>query len=100
MSLDESVAHVSVLTLELHIPESRSLKDKRRVLKSLRDKLANTFNISHAEVGLQDKWQTTILALAMVSSDSKRLDSSAEKILSFISDFPGVRIIQSRLELG
>jgi uncharacterized protein YlxP (DUF503 family) len=60
--------------MELHLPACTSLKDKRRVLASLRDRLRNRHNVSFAEVEHQDLWQRAGLALAAVSSHQEQLE--------------------------
>jgi uncharacterized protein YlxP (DUF503 family) len=60
---------VGVCMLELNIPMASSLKDKRRVVKSLKARLRNEYNVSVAEVGRQDSRQVTIIAVVTVSRD-------------------------------
>jgi hypothetical protein len=57
---------VGICTIALHLPHARSLKDKRRILKSLKDRLRSRHNISLAEVDGQDLWQRATLAIAAV----------------------------------
>jgi len=73
-----------LLQLELHIPASQSLKQKRRVIKSLKDRLQVRFNISVAEVDHLDKWQRAALAIVMVANDRAHLEAAFEKISAFI----------------
>ncbi len=58
---------VGTMLLRLHLPEARSLKDKRQVIASLMGRLRNRYGVSVAEVGDQDSWQTAVLGLACVS---------------------------------
>lgn len=60
---------VGVCTIELYIPGSGSLKDKRSKIKSIIARLRNEFNLSVAEVGDQDRRQSAVLGLACISSD-------------------------------
>jgi uncharacterized protein YlxP (DUF503 family) len=60
---------IGVLTLELHIEDSRSLKDKRHVVKSLKDRLRERFNVAVAEIDHLDSWQNSVLAVVTVSND-------------------------------
>ena len=62
---------VGVLQLELSIPEAMSLKDKRRVIKSLKDRIAHGHNVSIAEVGALDEHRRSIIGMAMVSNDKR-----------------------------
>ena len=75
---------VGVLTVTLSIPEANSLKDKRKVIKGLKDRLRNKFNISISEIGDQDIWRTAILALAIVSEESTFANSVLSKAQDYI----------------
>ncbi|MEJ7585753.1 MAG: DUF503 domain-containing protein [Acidimicrobiales bacterium] len=59
--------HVAVVHLELHISTSRSLKEKRAVLRPIVEGIRHRFQISMAEVGYQDKWQRALIGMAVVS---------------------------------
>ena len=63
------MASIGVLTLELRLENSHSLKEKRHVVKGLRDRLRNKFNVSVAEIDCQDVWQRAVVAAVTVSSD-------------------------------
>ena len=71
------MATVGVLTLELRLEHSHSLKDKRHVVKGLKDRLRHKFNVSVAEIDGQDLWQRATLAAVTVSSSH----DFAEKVL-------------------
>ncbi len=71
---------VGVLTLELRLGNSHSLKDKRQVVKSLKDRLRNRFNVSVAEIEYQDLWQRAAVAAVTVSSDH----GQAERVLQSV----------------
>jgi hypothetical protein len=60
---------IGVLTLELHIEDSHSLKDKRQVVKSLKDRLRERFNVSVAEIDHLESWQNSVVAAVTVSND-------------------------------
>ncbi|MCL4401723.1 MAG: DUF503 domain-containing protein [Acidobacteria bacterium] len=73
---------IGVLTLELRIEDAHSLKDKRHVVKSLKDRLRHKFNVAVAEIDGQDLWQRSTLAAVTVSSDhghAERLLQSVER---------------------
>jgi len=63
------MAAIGVLTLELWIEDAHSLKEKRHVVSSIREKLRNRFNVSVAEIGYQDLWQRALISAVTVSSD-------------------------------
>jgi uncharacterized protein len=77
---------VVVLTWELHIPGCRSLKEKRMVVRSLRDRLRHRFNLSVAETGLQDVHDRAELSAALVASDGRAAESLAGKVDRFVDD--------------
>jgi uncharacterized protein YlxP (DUF503 family) len=76
------MASVGVLTLELRLENSHSLKDKRQVVRSLKERLRHKFNVAVAEIGYQDLWQRAALAAVTVSSEHEH----AEKVLRSVED--------------
>jgi uncharacterized protein YlxP (DUF503 family) len=90
---------VGLCTVELFIPESQSLKDKRQVLLSLKDRLREKFNLSVAEVGEQDLWQKAVLGLACVANEGRYVNQVCDQALNLIRSVPAVEIVQSRVEL-
>jgi len=76
--------HVLLIKLNLLIPNAHSLKDKRRQIKSLKDRLANRFNMSIAEVEHLDSWQQSLLALCLVSNDKAYLDKQFSLIETLV----------------
>lgn len=79
-------ARVAVGTVELHLPEVGSLKGKRHILKSLKDRLRRRFEIAVAEVDHQDSWQRATLGLACVSSSARHANEIISKAIDFIED--------------
>ena len=75
---------VVVAIYELHIPYAQSLKDKRMVVKSLRDKLRSRFEISANEVAFQDVHQRARLAICFIAHDQANADANLDRILSFV----------------
>ena len=90
---------VGLCTIELFIPDSQSLKDKRQVLLSLKDQLHQKFNLSVAEVGEQDLWQKAVVGLACVANDGRYVNQVLDQALSMIRSNPAIEIVQSRIEL-
>ena len=90
---------VGLCTVELFIPESQSLKDKRQVLLSLKDRLREKFNLSVAVVDGQDLWQTAVLGLAGVANEGRYVNQVCDQALNLIRSVPAVEIVQSRVEL-
>jgi uncharacterized protein len=60
---------IGVLTLDIHVEHSHSLKEKRHVVKSLKDRLRERFNVAVAEIDHLDSWQNSVVAVATVSND-------------------------------
>ncbi len=71
---------IGVLTLEIHVEHSHSLKEKRHVVKSLKDRLRERFNVSVAEIDGLDSWQHAVVAAVTVSNDRTR----AEQVLTAV----------------
>ena len=90
---------VGVCTVELFIPDVQSLKSKRQVVKSLKDRLLNKFNVSVAEVGGQDLWQKAVLGIACVANETAYVNQVLDQVLNQIRSVPMVEIVQSRIEL-
>ena len=74
------MASIGVLTLEIHVEESHSLKEKRHVVKSLKERLRERFNVSIAEIDFLDSWQHSVVAAVTVSNDRVH----AEQILQAV----------------
>lgn len=68
----------------LHVFESHSLKDKRRVVKSLLERARSRYNVSIAEVDYQDTWQTAGIGFTCISNSSSHADSMLAEIIRFI----------------
>jgi uncharacterized protein YlxP (DUF503 family) len=78
---------IGVLTLEIHVEQSHSLKEKRHVVKSLKDRLRDRFNVAVAEIDGLDSWQSSVVAVATVSNDrvhAEGLLSAAERYAASI----------------
>jgi hypothetical protein len=90
---------IGVLQLELSIGDAMSLKDKRRVVKSLKDRIAHGHNVSIAEVGALDEHRRAILGLAMVSNDSRYVEGALSKIVDFVRATHAVELMDYQIEL-
>ena len=76
------MASVGVLTLELRLEHAHSLKDKRQVVRALKDRLRGNFNVSVAEIDYQDLWQRAAIAVVTVSADHER----ANEVLRLVEE--------------
>ena len=90
---------IGVLQIEIAIPDAFSLKDKRRVVKSLKDRIAHGHNVSIAEVGALDEHRRAILGVAMVSNDSRYVEGALSKLVDFVRAVPQVSLIDYQIEL-
>jgi len=89
---------IGALEVRISIPGAGSLKEKRKVLKSLKDRLSR-MNISVAEVDDQDKWQAATLGVAVVSNDAGYVNSSLDRITRYLSEQPDVELINQSAEI-
>jgi uncharacterized protein YlxP (DUF503 family) len=71
---------IGLLTLEIHSPDARSLKDKRQVLRSLKDRLRGRFNVAVAELDHQDTWQRSQIGVVSLSNDEAHLTQSLQAV--------------------
>ena len=90
---------VGLCTVELFIPDGHSLKDKRRVLQSVKTRLRDKFNLSVAEVGEQDLWQKAILGLACVANESAHVNQVMDQAVNLIRSMPTIQLVRSHIEL-
>lgn len=86
---------IGVRSYELHLPGAHSLKDKRSVLKSLKDRLHNEFNVSVAETGRHDAWQTAELTICLVATEQRHAASVLESVDRFVESNPLCRIVDT-----
>ena len=89
---------VGVLRLELHIPMAQSLKDKRSVVKSLKDQARGRFNVAVAEVEANEKWQRAVVGLATVGDDRRIVDESLRHVVEWVRANPCVELIRAEQE--
>lgn len=89
---------VGVLTLELHIEYAHSLKDKRQVVKGLKDRLRQRFNVSVAEIGFEDVWQRCVVAVVTVSSDRKYAEGVLQAVENDAATVLGAILVSTGVE--
>ncbi len=91
---------LGLLTLHLHLPGCASLKEKRGQLKPLIHRLHRQFNVSIAEMDLQDKWQEAVIACAMVNSDAAHIQRSLQAMARWVeSNWPDGAVLEDKIEL-
>ena len=90
---------VGSLKIEFRLTDNRSLKGKRKVVRSMVDKVKSRFNASIAEVGSNDKWQKIELGISAVGNDRRHIDSSLNHTLSFLESLYLAEIVQTEMEI-
>ncbi|BBO17260.1 conserved hypothetical protein [Candidatus Brocadia pituitae] len=91
-------AVVGVLSIRLVIRSAHSLKDKRRIVKSLKDRIKNNFNVSISEIGTLDHCQYARLGIAMVGNDKKYLNSALSSLVNMFRVAVAVELVDYHLE--
>ena len=90
---------VGTCRVELHIPSNTSLKGKRRVVKSIKDRVQGRFNVSIAEVDRLDDWQRATLGIACVSNNSRLVDETLSKVVNLIEGSADALILDYEIDL-
>ena len=90
---------VGVCVVKLRIFEASSLKDKRQVIKSLMGRLKSRFNISIAEVGLNESWQTSEIGFTLITNNSNHANEMISKVMKFIYGDSRVEVLEQNIEL-
>lgn len=90
---------VGTVRVTLHLPYTFSLKDKRRVIKSLLANLKNEFNISVAEIDLLDDQRAAALGIALVSNNGRFIQRVLDRLMNHIARHPGVLVEEWESEL-
>jgi uncharacterized protein YlxP (DUF503 family) len=90
---------VGTLKIEFRLTDNRSLKGKRKIVKSMVDKVKSRFNVSIAEVGSNDKWQKIELGISTVGNDRRHIDSSLNHTLKFLDSLYLAQIVNTEMEI-
>ncbi|HEV8675590.1 MAG TPA: DUF503 domain-containing protein [Methylomirabilota bacterium] len=93
------MVHVALGLVELHLGEVDSLKGKRHVLRGMKERVKNRFNVSVAEVDHEDLWQRATLAVACVSNNGRLANEVVSKAVNFIESLSDGGVIDVRVEL-
>jgi uncharacterized protein len=89
---------VGLLTLELHIADAQSLKDKRQVLRSLKDRLRAHFNVAVAELDFQDTWQRSVVGVVTLANEEHHVEEALQKVLSEADGILGSMVVGHSVE--
>ncbi|UCG38760.1 MAG: DUF503 domain-containing protein [bacterium] len=87
------------MRLTLYLPESGSLKGKRRILRSVKDRLRSQFNVAVAEVEYQDLWQKAGIAVALIATDREFADKVLQKILFKVESWRLAEVVDVSMEI-
>jgi uncharacterized protein len=90
---------IGLVTARISIPDARSLKDKRSVLRSLKDRALNTMNVSVAEIGDQDRWKHAELAFVTVAATSQVVQQRISAIDTYLRGNPRYVLVDLHTEL-
>ena len=90
---------IGLLTLEIHIPDARSLKDKRQVLRSLKERLRGRFNVAVAEMDHQESWQRAQIGIVSLSNEPAHLEQSLRTVLQEAEQVLGRDLVGHELEM-
>ncbi|MEW6536353.1 MAG: DUF503 domain-containing protein [Candidatus Auribacterota bacterium] len=84
---------ITLMQVQLSIPASHSLKEKRMVVKSVKDRIRHRFNVSISEIGDHEQWNSSVLGIACIGTDSKYVDTVLNDVIRLIDQAPGAHII-------
>jgi uncharacterized protein len=88
-----STMHVAALTIDLHLPDSHTLKAKRGLLKPVIEGTRRRYNVAVAEVAHQDKWQRAEIGVAVVASSASHATEVLDEVERFVWSFPEVQVL-------
>ena len=91
--------HIGVCTLHLRLASSHSLKEKRRIVKSIKDRVRSRFNVSIAEVDALDSWQGATIGVACVSNETTFTNSVLSNVVNFIDDMRLAELVDYHIEI-
>jgi uncharacterized protein len=90
---------IGACLLDLRIPDSHSLKEKRHVLRKITDRVRQRFNVAISEVGDNDVWQRALIGICTVSNDRRHINSSLDKVVDFIEKLYVAEVVHTEMEI-
>lgn len=90
---------IGLLEIRLLIPDADSLKHKRTILKSLKDRIRNEFNVSICELDNHEKWQKTTLGIVTLAADNRYANKILSQLIEFIETIKRVEIFDYRIQM-
>ncbi|MCD6185950.1 MAG: DUF503 domain-containing protein [Deltaproteobacteria bacterium] len=91
------IAGTGKIIFRLH--DCRSLKSKRKIVKSIINRISNSFNISVAEVGSNDIHQRAEIGFALIGNDKRLINSKIDKVFNFVEELNTAEIVDSEMEI-
>jgi uncharacterized protein len=89
---------VGLCIVELHIPDSGSLKGKRQVIKSIKDRIRQNYNVSVAEIDGHDLWQRVVLGIACIGVEKRYLNGVLDKVINMLQANHTVELLKYNME--
>jgi hypothetical protein len=89
---------VGLLTLELHLPEAQSLKDKRQVLRRLKERLRAKYNVAVAELDFEETWQRSVVGVVTLSNEEQHAEEALQKVLAEADRILGPQLISHTVD--
>lgn len=93
-----SASYILFMQVELHIPCAHSLKEKRKPVAGLKQRLQNRFNASVAEIDYLDDWQQAMLGICMISNDRRYLEGQSQAMEQMILDIKDIELVNTQRE--
>ena len=90
--------HIVFIKLELKISFAHSLKDKRRHIKSLKDRISSKFNASVAEIDALDNWHRAIIGICIISNDRSYLDKQCSLLETLVLEYTELELVSMTRE--
>jgi len=90
----DNAAHIMFVIFDIQIPHSGSLKDKRRIVKSLKDRVRARFNASIAEIDHTNEWQRSVLGVTMISNDRQHLERGLSALKHLVADIGEIQLLK------
>jgi uncharacterized protein YlxP (DUF503 family) len=89
---------VGVVRICIHLPEASSLKAKRKILSSLKDRIRQRFNVSVAELEDNDLWQKSVIGVALLSNDKTYSNTVLSKVMDLVNSRPDIVVTEMQME--
>lgn len=90
---------VGILQIDLFLSDSQSLKEKRMILKSLKSRLRNNFNVAVSELDFEEKWQRALLGIVSIGNEKRALDARLASVVEFVNRDKSVEVVDYSTEL-